>query len=105
MTENSAPQFGISVMPKGTEITSTGKPRLMLVLAVSEAASQHQFYLCDADDNYQDVAQQFANKINEAGREARRAQSGLVVVKGGDSNGLRTEKQGRQQRGPRPAGT
>lgn len=97
------PTYGIKVLPKGSERTPGGQPKLMLVLAVDSIVSQHDFYLCDASDNYQDIAKQIHDKINEAGREARRAQTGLVVVKG-DINGLRTEKQGREQRGPRPAG-
>jgi hypothetical protein len=98
-----APQYGMIVMPKGDEKDERGKPVLMMILTVTTAVSTHQFYLCDVSDNFQHVAKQFHDKVCEAGREGRRAQSGLIVVEGG-SDGLRAEKQGRQFSGPRGAG-
>jgi hypothetical protein len=99
-----APQYGIVVMPKGTETDERGKPVLMLCLSVSDSATQAQMYLCDAQDNYQDVAKKFHDMICQAGRDARRAQSGLVVVEGG-SDAFRTEKQGGLISGPRGKGS
>jgi hypothetical protein len=104
------PQYGIVVMPKGDQLLPNGRPVLMMALQITLSGCMHQFYLCDVSDNYQDVASKIDKMINEAGREGRRAQSGLVAVKGG-SDGLRTEKQGRQlggkggsgSQGPRPA--
>lgn len=99
------PQYGIKVMPKGDEMTDRGRPKLMLVLSVIETTSQHDFYLCDVSDNYQEVARQMHEMICKAGGEGRRAQSGLIVVEGG-SDGLRADKakQGRKLNGPRPEG-
>lgn len=112
MNQGYAPQYGIKVMPKGEEMTPRGQPKLMLVLSVIEAASQHDFYLCDVSDNFQEVGAQLAKRINEAGREGRRAESGLVVVEGG-SDGFRADRakqggklistSGTSPEGPRPA--
>jgi hypothetical protein len=106
MTEQGyAPQYGIKVMPKGDERTPKGTPKLMLVLSIAETTSTHDFYLCDASDNYQDIAKTMHDMICKAGSEGRRAQSGLVVVEGG-SDGFRSDgtKQGRQFGSPRPEG-
>jgi hypothetical protein len=94
------PAYGIAVMPKQGFTLPNGRPVLMLTIDISTSSAHHNFYLCDASDNYQDIASKIEKMINEAGREARRAQSGLVAVKGG-SDGLRTEKQGGQLNGPR----
>jgi hypothetical protein len=97
------PQYGIVVQQKGAEVTERGRPKLMMLFQISTSSTNHQFYLCDVSDNFQDIAKKVHDMICEAGNEGRRAQSGLVAVKGG-SDGFRAEKQGRQQRGPRPAG-
>jgi hypothetical protein len=104
--------YGIKVMPKGDAKDNRGKPVLMLVFSVVTEQSQHDFYLCDVSDNYQDIAKQIHDRINEAGRQGRKAQTGLIVVEGG-SDGLRSDRpqQGRKfsgkgsesPEGPRPA--
>lgn len=86
-----APQYGIKVLQKGDEKTARGKPKLMLVLTITETASTHDFYLCDASDNFQEIGSALMKRIIEAGRDARRAESGLIVVEGG-SDGLRADK-------------
>lgn len=87
-----APQYGITVMPKAGAVTARGLPVMMLVLSVDTGASMHTFYLCDAQDNYQDIAKQIHDKINEAGRQARRAESGLIEATGVNSNGFRAKE-------------
>lgn len=100
MSEGYAPQYAIAVMPKGNEKDERGRPVLMMCLTIMETASQHQYYLCDVRDNYQDIAKKMHDMICQAGREGRRAQSGLVVVEGGNSDALRAEKQGGFLGGP-----
>jgi hypothetical protein len=97
-----APTFGIVVQAKGDEKTANGKPKLMMCLQLMTDVSQAMYYLCDVEDNFQNIAQQFSDMIVKAGQEGRRAQSGLLVVEGVIPDGYR--KEGREPGGPRSAG-
>lgn len=102
---NERPAIGVGVQPKGDEKTPLGRPKLMLTLMVGTSHLQFSVYLCDSSD-YEEAAQLFYDRIIEAGKEARRAETGLVVAKG-DSSALRAEKQGevkRRTRSPRQEG-
>ena len=102
-TDHEIPQYAVIAQPKGSLTDERNRPVIMLGLQITTSATFHQYYLCDASDNFQEVAKRLHDKICQAGREARRAQSGLVVVEGG-SDALRTEKQGGKFSGPRGEG-
>jgi hypothetical protein len=84
----SAPQYAIMAQNMPGETDEHGRPVIYLGLEVSTEMTQHLFYLCHASDNYQDVAKKLHDMICKAGAEARRAQSGLLVVNG-DSDAFR----------------
>jgi hypothetical protein len=92
------PQFGVIVRPKPGEFVRPGVPKLFLALSIITGGTEFQAYLCDADQNFTDIARQLEQGIIEAGRKARQAQSGLMIPKGVNSDALRTEKQGRVKR-------
>jgi hypothetical protein len=92
------PQFGVVVQPKPGEFVRAGVPKLFLALRISTGSTEFSAYLCDADDNFTDIARNIEQGIVEAGRKARQAQSGLMIPKGVNSDALRTEKQGRVKR-------
>lgn len=76
-----APEFSVGHMNNAV----TGKE--MLTLQATTSGTLHRFYLCDAD-NYEDMARELHKLIMKVGREAKRAQSGLVVVEGGMPDAL-----------------
>ena len=86
------PQYGIAVSPD-----------YQIWLTINYGTAAMSFYLC-GPDNYEEVARKIHKNIMDAGREARRARSGLVVAKGNHDATLR-QAEGREQRGqsrPRP---
>lgn len=92
-------QVGFVVQPKGTETGPNGRPQFMIALQIMTPASMSHFYICDVTDNYQDIAKQLHDRLCEAGVNGRRAQSGIVVAKGGiNGSGPHAPQQGRQQR-------
>jgi hypothetical protein len=68
------PQFGIAVQPD-----QEGK--LFMSLIISTSGTTYQSFLCRSE-NYADTARQIHDKIMEAGKEMRRAESGIVAVNG-----------------------
>lgn len=74
------PQYGVAVTPDYN-----------IWLTINYGTAGMQFYLC-GPDNYEEVARKIHKNIMDAGREARRARSGLVVAKGIDDATLREAK-------------
>jgi hypothetical protein len=83
-----APEFAVGHMKNEV----TGKE--MLTLQATTSGTLHRFYLCDAS-NYEEVARELHKLIMKIGREAKRAESGLVVVNGEVPNGLVRPPKGR----------
>lgn len=93
------PQYAIEAEAVGPGLD--GKPVIILSLVVTTSATLSKFLLCEATDNYQDIARQLHDKICHAGQQARRARTGLAVANGSEISALRTSEQGREQRPPR----
>lgn len=53
----------------------------VLLLSFSSSGQQTKVYLCEASQNYQDLAKRIHDGICKAGAEARRIKSGLITVK------------------------
>ena len=88
------PQFSIVAQ------SNPAKPgKVMIGLQVAFGMALHQFYLCDTKD-YEQIARQFHKQIMEAGVQAKRQESGIVVANGEVGNGLVRKAEGREQRGP-----
>lgn len=77
------PQYGIAVNKDH-----------QLWLTIQFGAAFHQVYLCEVTD-YEDVAREIHKQIMEAGRQARRDKSGLVVA-GGNHDATLRQAQGRK---------
>jgi hypothetical protein len=73
-----------------------------LGIHVQTTSMQGVFFLCRAD-TYEEVAREFHAKIMDAGRQARRADIGLVIVDGDKANAISREAKRGQQPRPRPA--
>lgn len=84
-----APQFSVGHM--NNEVTG----KQMLTLQATTSGTLHRFYLCDTS-NYEDIARELHKLIMKVGREAKRAESGLVVVEGGMPSALVRKAEGRK---------
>lgn len=76
-----APEYAVGNM--NNELTG----KQMLTLQITTSGTLHRFYLCDTG-NYEDIARELHKLIMKVGREAKRAESGLVVVNGGIPDAL-----------------
>jgi hypothetical protein len=65
------------------EATSVDENTILLNLVVMTSGTMSRYFLCEADQNYQDIAKQLHDKICQAGNEARLAKrsSKIMVVK------------------------
>jgi hypothetical protein len=66
-----------------------------LYMVVQTTTSQYQFYIGNIN-TYEEVARKVHKGIMDAGREARRAASGLQVVEGAQANAVVREAKGRK---------
>lgn len=82
------PVMGISVQPDSEN-------KLWMGLDIQTDSMQVKVFLCRADD-YMNVAKEIHEKIMQAGKEMRRAESGLIVANGALPNAT---KQGPTRRG------
>lgn len=98
--EIEVPQWVIEVMQV--------EDQYILLLNFSSSGQQTKVYICEASQNYQDVAKRLHDGICKAGDEARRVKSGIITVKdlpdglkGMNLNGTKrnSHPQVRQQRG------
>lgn len=88
----STPTFGVSVQPDA-------QGKLWMGLTVQDEAINIVVFLCRSD-NYEQVAREFHKQIMDAGRDMRRAESGLVIasgLNGGDLDAIVQASQGGQQ--------
>jgi len=99
--EVEVPQFGVEVQQLQADV-------YVIMLVFSSSGQQTKVYLCEASQNYQQIAKQIHDGICDAGGQARRMKSGLVTVrdlpdslKGVNLNGTKraSHSQERQQRG------
>ena len=98
--EIEVPQWAVEVMQIDDQY--------VMMMVFSSSGQQTKVYLCEASQNYQDIAKKLHDAICKAGAEARRVKSGLVTVtdlpdslKGLNLNGTKrnSHPQVRQQRG------
>lgn len=75
--EIEVPQFAIEAAQ-----IEPGNPDsdVILSLVVTTSGSMARYFLCEASQNYQDIAKQLHDKINQAGSAARRSKSKIVTV-------------------------
>lgn len=70
----------VEVPQVGVEVQKISDDVVVLMLVFTCSGNQSKFYLCEANQNYQDIAKKIHDGICTAGREARRAKSGLITV-------------------------
>jgi len=88
------PEYALSVQPD-----TLGK--LWMGLVITTSSITQTIFLCRSN-NYEETAQKLHKGIMEAGRQMRRAESGLVAVNGaGDIDAVVQIAKGRKQQSPR----
>jgi len=87
-----SPQYSVLVQPDNEQV-------LFMALLISTSSTMQQFYLCRSD-GYTTAAREMHDKIMQAGKEMKRAESGLVVAKG-SLDGIVPQAQGRERNGSR----
>lgn len=95
------PEFNIGIL------TDSVRKESILTLHVATSQSTYEIYFCKPDEA-EHVAKIMYDGIIAAAKQAKRAESGLVLVQGGLSkNATRTPQQGGRKprpRGPSPQG-
>lgn len=89
--------INIDIPKYGIAVNQDQENKLFGTLMVETSSVRLEFFLFRSD-NYQDVARKLHDKIMQAGKDMKRAESGLVVAEGPLPNGF-LKSEGRPKQG------